>query len=156
MDLSLNILTCKTRVLNLSTGASVPVSRNKSNNGWNRIGKEWVMSKKCLAHCATCNEGLNCKLSNWTITLTARLHWKCLCIYWICSHKKFRRECLLLYSFCSWRNKAMIHLVAISDHLHLYQDGQDPATMFNHYRKAKFADFEESLAAVSLSSFALD
>lgn len=50
----------------------------------------------------------------------------------------------------------MIHLVAISDHLHLYQDGQDPATMFNHYRKAKFADFEESLAAVSLSSFALD
>lgn len=108
VDLSLNIFTCKTRALNLSTGASVPLSRNKSNNGWNRIGKEWVMSRKCLAHCATWNEGLNCKLSKWTITLTSRLHWKCLRIYWISSHKKFRRERLLLYSFCSWRNQAMI------------------------------------------------
>lgn len=71
VDLSLNIFTCKTRALNLSTGASVPLSRNKSNNGWNRIGKEWVMSRKCLAHCATWNEGLNCKLSKWTITLTS-------------------------------------------------------------------------------------
>lgn len=98
MDSVLNILTCKTWTLNLSTGASVPVSGNKSNNGWNRIGKEWLMSRKCLAHCAACNEGLNCKLSKWTITLTAQLHWKCLCIYWISPHKKLRRKLLLLYS----------------------------------------------------------
>lgn len=29
----------------------------------------------------------------------------------------------------------MVCLVAVSSHLHFYQDALDPVTMFNHYRK---------------------